>query len=119
MGKFGSVKEYLSSLSPEQRRTLAPVRKLIMEVAPKSRETIAYQMLGYRENGIIVCLGAFSDHCSFFPCSARVLSRFKGQLRGFEMSRGTVRFTSKKKIPVALLRKIIVERLREKRAKKK
>lgn len=119
MRKFSSVKEYLASLSVEQRKTLAPVRKLILKTAPKSKETLTYQMLGYRENGIIVCLGAFSDHCSFFPCSARVLSKFKSRLKGFEMSRGTVRFTSKKKIPAALLRKIIIARIKEMQAKKK
>ena len=117
--KFVNPKAYLKSLSKEQRATIEPIRKLVKKLAPKAKETVSYQILGYRYHGLLVCVGGFKDHCSFFPCSGSVANKFKGKLKGFKLARGTIQFTREKQIPKAILTAMIKQRIKENESGKK
>jgi len=63
-----TIDEYLATAKPDQRRTLAKLRKTIHAVAPKVEECISYGIPAFRLNGrSLVFFGAWANHCSFYP----------------------------------------------------
>jgi uncharacterized protein YdhG (YjbR/CyaY superfamily) len=111
-----TIDEYLATAKPGQRRTLAKLRKTIHAVAPKVEECISYGIPAFRLNGrSLVFFGAWANHCSFYPGSSTTLKQFRDDLKGFEITKGTIRFSPDKPLPTALLKKLIKARIREKR----
>jgi uncharacterized protein YdhG (YjbR/CyaY superfamily) len=115
-----TIDEYLASVSDEQRAALEKLRKTIRSAAPKAEECISYQLPTFKQSGMLVCFGAWRDHCSFYP-GAKPIEAHKDELKNFELSKGTIRFKTNKPIPATLIRKIVKERIadNELRAKKK
>jgi uncharacterized protein YdhG (YjbR/CyaY superfamily) len=60
-----------------------------------------------------VAYSASKAHCSFFPMSPAVLDAFRSELGGYELSKGTVRFTPDHPIPEDVIRGIVVARTAE------
>jgi uncharacterized protein YdhG (YjbR/CyaY superfamily) len=56
---------------------------------------------------------AAKDHCSYFPMSGGVVAALQDELKGYETSKGTVRFPVGKPPPAALIRKLVKARLAE------
>jgi len=109
----GGVDEYLASVSEPARSTLNEVRRVIRSVVPADvTEVISYRIPAFKHGRIVVWYAAFSDHCSLFP-TASVIARFKEELRGYTISKGTIQFAVDKPLPVALLKKVIKARLAE------
>jgi uncharacterized protein YdhG (YjbR/CyaY superfamily) len=101
---------YLAALSDEKRAALEKLRKDIRAAAPKAEECISYGVPAFRLNGrFLVALGAASNHCSFYPGSA--LDGYKEELKGYDTSKGTVRFQASKPLPAALVRKLVKARI--------
>jgi uncharacterized protein YdhG (YjbR/CyaY superfamily) len=107
-----TVDEYMAMLPEESRVTLERLRKTIKAAAPKATETISYQMPMYKQNGMVVGFAAFKNHCSLFP-GAFPVAAFKDELKGYETSKGTIRFPIGKPLPAALVKKIVKSRIAE------
>jgi uncharacterized protein YdhG (YjbR/CyaY superfamily) len=105
-----TVEEYLSTVSNEQRVALEKLRKTIRSAAPKAEECISYGMPTFKQNGMLVCFGAFSNHCSFFP-GAKPIETHKAELKNFETSKGTIHFQPDNPIPATLIKTIVKERI--------
>jgi uncharacterized protein YdhG (YjbR/CyaY superfamily) len=109
-----SMKQYLAGLPADQRNVLQKLRQTIQAAAPEAVEGWSYSMPAFKLNGrTLVCFSAFKNHCSFFPMSGKLVAEHQQELRGFETSKGTIRFTSKKPLPAALVRKLVLERLKQ------
>jgi len=109
-----TIDEYLAQAKPEQRAALEKLRQTIRAVAPKAEECISYGLPAFRLNGRpLVAFGASTSHCSFFPMNGTTVAAFRDQLKGFETSKGTIRFTPDKPLPVALIRKLVKARIAE------
>jgi uncharacterized protein YdhG (YjbR/CyaY superfamily) len=112
--KPASIDEYLASLPPAERATLQKLRKAIQAAAPRAEEGFSYGLPAFRLNGRpLVCFGAATNHCSFFPMSPAVLRAHATDLQTYETSKGTVRFPAGKPLPNALVRKIVKARIAE------
>src|SRR5262245_3751517 len=86
-----TVEEYLAALEPEKRAALKKLRKDIHAAAPGLEECISYGVAAFRFNGkLLVGMGAAARHCAFYPGS--VLRELKVDLKGYETSKGTIRF---------------------------
>ena len=110
--KPGNVEEYLAALSPEQRAALERLRRTIKAVAPKAVEGISYQIPTFKLDGrMMVSYAAFSEHCSFFP-GAGPAEVHQRELKPYQTSKGTIRFTPDKPLPVTLIKKIVKTRIR-------
>ena len=48
------VDEYLRGVEEPKRRTLAAVRRMILEIVPDAQETISYRVPAFRVDGAIV-----------------------------------------------------------------
>src|SRR4026209_1208481 len=109
-----TIDEYLATAKPDQRRTLAKLRKTIHAVAPKVEECINYGIPAFRLNGrSLVFFGAWANHCSFYPGSSATLKKFRSELRDFQTSKGTLRFSPGKPLPVALVKRLVKARIAE------
>jgi uncharacterized protein YdhG (YjbR/CyaY superfamily) len=101
---------YLAALSADKRGALEKLRKAIRAAAPKAEECISYGVPAFRLNGrFLVALGAAANHCSFYPGSA--LQAYRDDLKGYETSKGTVRFQPGKPLPSRLVRKLVKARI--------
>ncbi|HET6668889.1 MAG TPA: DNA alkylation repair protein [Pyrinomonadaceae bacterium] len=114
-----TIDEYLAALPGRQRVALEKLRQTIRAVAPKAEETISYGLCALRQNGMLVGFGARPNHCAFYLMSAATLKSVLGELKGYDLSKGTIRFQPEKPLPVALVRKLVKARLAENEAGKK
>jgi uncharacterized protein YdhG (YjbR/CyaY superfamily) len=105
---------YLAGTKVEQRACLKQLRKIIRAVAPTAEEGISYGLATFRLNGRpLAAFGAWANHCAFYPMSSATVKAFQDQLKGFETSKGAIRFTPEKPLPVALVKKLVKARIAE------
>jgi uncharacterized protein YdhG (YjbR/CyaY superfamily) len=113
-----SVDEYLAAVPEPARTTLKKMRAVIRSAAPpEATEAISYGMPGFKYKGTLVWFAAFSDHCSFFPTAA-VIQEFKDELKGYQISKGTIRFPVDKPLPATLVKKMVKSRVAQVEQKK-
>jgi uncharacterized protein YdhG (YjbR/CyaY superfamily) len=107
-----TIDEYLVAVGPDKRAALEKLREAIQTAAPKAEECISYGLPAYRLNGrFLVAFGAAARHCAFYPGS--IVQDFKEELKGYETSKGTIRFPANKPLPGALVRKLVKARIAE------
>jgi len=111
-----TIDEYLTGVSVHQRTVLDKLRKTIHAVEPKVEEYISYGIPAFRLNGrSLVFFGAWANHCSFYPGSSATLKNFRDDLKGFQISKGTIRFSPDNPLPLALVKKLVKARISEER----
>ena len=107
-----TIDEYLAGVNADQRAALEKLRKTIRTVAPKAEECISYELAAFRLNGRpLVAFGAWANHCAFYPMSSATLKAFQDEIKGFETSKGTIRFSTDKPLPTALVKKLVKARI--------
>ena len=112
--KPGTIDEYLANAKPHHRKTLQKLRQTIQTVAPKVEECISYGLPAFRLNRrFLVFFGAWANHCAFYPGSSTTLKKFRKELRNFQTSKGTIRFSPDKPLPAALVKKLVKTRIAE------
>ncbi|MDQ1470113.1 MAG: hypothetical protein QOJ99_1593 [Bryobacterales bacterium] len=108
------VDEYLMQVPEPARGTLNRVRAAIRSVAPaEATEAISYRIPTFRYKGPLIGFAAFAKHCSLFPMSSSILDVFKDELKGFQTSKGTIRFPLDKPLPASLIKKLVKARIAE------
>jgi uncharacterized protein YdhG (YjbR/CyaY superfamily) len=104
---------YLAVVTEDKRGALQKLRRAIKAAAPKAEECISYQIPAFRLNGkFLVAYGAATNHCAFYPGST--VNALKEELKGYNTSKGTIRFPADKPLPTALVRKLVRLRIEEK-----
>ena len=104
--------DYLAAVTEDNRAALQKLRKAITRAAPKAEECISYQLPAFRLNGkFLVAYGAATNHCAFYPGST--VKALKDELKGYDTSKGTIRFPANKPLPSTLVRKLIKLRIEE------
>ncbi len=61
---------------------------------------------------MLVWYAAFKNHIGFYP-TAKAIEIFKKELKLYETSKGTIKFSNDKKIPFGLISKITKYRVKE------
>jgi uncharacterized protein YdhG (YjbR/CyaY superfamily) len=117
--KARNVDEYILNQPVEVREQLHTLRAVIQTVAPDAEEKISYGMPAYMYNGQLVYWGAFRNHYSLFGATGSLTTIFKKELKNFVVSKGTIQFPYDKKLPVALVKKLIKFRMKENEEKQK
>ncbi len=114
-----TVEEYLARVPEPARSTLNKMRAVIRSVVPKeTTEVLSYGIPTFRYQRMLVALAAFKDHCSFFPLGSSALDEFKGELKEFRVSKGTLHFALDKPLPAALVKKIVKARIAQNESKR-
>lgn len=112
-----TIDEYLAPLSTEERAALEKLRKDIKAAAPKAEECISYDLPTFRLDGkMLVSFGAWANHCAFYA-GVHPVTAHKDDLKGYDTSKGTIRFRADSPLPATLVRKLIKIRIAERAAK--
>lgn len=114
----GTVAKYAESFPKSTQTIIKKMRATIKKAAPKAVESISYQMPAYKLNGVLVYFAAYENHIGFYP-TPRGIAPFKKELVKFKCSKGAIQFPLDKKIPWALVSKIVRYRVKENLAKSK
>jgi len=109
--------EYLAALPADQRQVLQALRQTIRELAPHAEETISYQICAFRDGVMLVGYGATPKHCAFFLMSNQTTKTHAADLKGYDLSTGTVRFQPDRPLPAALVQKLVRARQAENAAR--
>src|SRR5262249_6996805 len=111
-----TIAEYLAQTKPEQRAALQKLRRTIRAASPKAEECISYGIPAFRLNvRPLVFFAAWANHCSFYPGSSRTLKKLRGDLKDFQITKGTIRFSPANPLPAALVKKMVKARIVESR----
>jgi uncharacterized protein YdhG (YjbR/CyaY superfamily) len=114
-----NVDEYLAGVPEPARSTLNKIRAVIRSVLPpEATEVISYRIPMFKYKGMLMGFAAFSNHCSLFPGNLAVMKGFKNELKGFETSKGTIRFPVDKPPSAALVKKLVKARIAENERRK-
>ncbi|MGH2671514.1 MAG: iron chaperone [Actinomycetota bacterium] len=109
-----SVEAYFRSLPNEQRAPLQALRETIAAAAPEADEGITYSMPGFLLGGKgFIAYAAFKDHYSLFPMSTRAIEDHRDELGSRITGKGTISFEYGKRLPTALVKKVVRTRLAE------
>ena len=107
-----TVDGYLAALPDDQRAALEQVRATIKTVAPGAAEAISYGIPGYKFKGRpLIHFGAGKNHCAIY--GALVADTDTDALKGYDTSKGTIRFSPEKPLPPELLMKLVTARLKD------
>jgi uncharacterized protein YdhG (YjbR/CyaY superfamily) len=106
------IDAYLAALPEEKRAALQALRTTIAAAAPDAVEAISYGMPAFRYRGRpLVSYHAAKGHCSFFPMGSALIDAHRTELAGFDLAKGTIRFTPERPIPTDLLTTLVRARL--------
>jgi len=112
--KARTIDEYLATLSEDKRAALQKLRDTIKAAAPKAKECISYQLPTFRLDGkMLVAFGATANHCAFYPMSSSTVAAHQDDLKGYDTSKGTIRFQPDHPLPAALVRTLVKARIAE------
>ena len=114
-----TIDEYLARVPEPGRGTLNKIRAAIKAAAPRdATEAISYGIPAFRHKEVLIWFAAFADHCSLFPTGA-IIEQFKGDLKGYTISKGTIQFPLNKPVPASLVKRMVKARLAYIAAKKR
>jgi uncharacterized protein YdhG (YjbR/CyaY superfamily) len=108
------VDDYFGSLDASTRAAFEHIRSLALDIVPEAEQGMSYGMaaLRYKQKPLLGFVAA-KRHLSVFPFSSRIVEEVSGQLSGFELSKGTIRFTVDRPLPDEVVRDVVMLRVRE------
>ena len=111
---MSEIDDYLDGIDEPARAVLQHVRQVVKDAEPDAEEGRSYGMaaLRYRKKPLLGFVSA-KNHLSVFPFSPRVIEALRDRLDGFDVSKGTIRFTVAHPIPDDVLRDVVLLRVAE------
>ena len=111
---MSEMDDYLADVAEPDRAALERIRRVVKELVPQAEEGKSYGMPALRYNKRpLVGFVAAKKHLSLFPFSPAVIDALTDRLDGFELSKGTIRFTAEHQLPDDVLRDVVMLRLDE------
>ena len=106
------VNQYIDGQPKQIQIMLKQMRAAIQQAAPDAQELISYQMPAYKYHGMLLYFAGHTGHIGFYPLASAV-TKFKKELAGYKISKGTVQFPLDQPLPLSLLSKIVSFRVKE------
>jgi uncharacterized protein YdhG (YjbR/CyaY superfamily) len=110
-----NVDVYISAAPKEVRDKLREVRAAIKEAAPAANEGISYRMPYYNYKGRLAWFGLHKTHIGLYV-RPPVIEEHKNELLGYVTTKSAVHFPLDKKIPVAMIKKLVKARMKKNEA---
>ncbi len=118
MKKAKDVDEYIAKAPKEVRGKLKELRAIIKSAAPESEERISYGMPYYAYKGRVAYFQEWKEHIGLY-LPTPIIEEHKSELKNYVTAKATVRFSLNKKLPVALIKKLIRARVKKNEEKTK
>jgi uncharacterized protein YdhG (YjbR/CyaY superfamily) len=109
---------YIASTSKEAQGKLQQLRATIRKAAPEAEERISYGMPYYHYKGRLAYFRLAKTHIGLY-IPPPIIEKHKKELADYETTKATVRLPLDKKLPAALIKKLIKARLIDNEEKKK
>jgi uncharacterized protein YdhG (YjbR/CyaY superfamily) len=111
------IEEYILNQSEEHQKVLNEIYQAILAVIPaEASEKISYGMPTFYLNGNLVHFAPAKKHLGFYP-GPSAITNFSKELEGYKTSKGAIQFPYTKKLPIALIQKIVLFRIIEQNPK--
>lgn len=107
-----TIDDYIRLFPPDVQILLGAMRKVIADNAPGATEKISYGVPTFFLHGNLVHFGAFKGHISFFPGGGN-LGDLEAEVAAYRTGKGTLRFASDQPLPLDLVRRIVILRVRQ------
>ncbi len=106
--------DYLAGLDATSRAAFEHLCEVALEEAPQAEQGTSYGMaaLQYRRKPLLGFRAA-KHHLSVFPFSSHVVDAVRDRLDGFELSKGTIRFSVDHPLPDDVVRDVVRLRMAE------
>jgi uncharacterized protein YdhG (YjbR/CyaY superfamily) len=115
VAKSSRVAAYIATAPKEARSKLKEIRTAIRAVAPEAAENISYGMPGY-DNGRVAWFGLMKNHIGLY-LRPPIIEEHKKELIAYITTKSAVHFPLDKKLPTALIKKLVKARIRYNEAK--
>ena len=110
----GSVRAYVAALPPDVRAAVQQLRALVTAAAPTAVESRSYGIIGYKIDGrAFVYCGGFTQHVALYPVTAAMRREHAEAIAPYQASKGTLKFPIEKRLPVALIKRLLKTRRAE------
>ncbi|MCB0709620.1 MAG: DUF1801 domain-containing protein [Chitinophagaceae bacterium] len=113
------INSYIENFPETVQAQLQAIRHIISKAAPKAKEVISYGIPTFRQKTNLVHYAGYKNHIGFYP-GPKAIAAFKNDLTAYKLSKATVQFPLDKKLPAALITRIVkfcVKQEEEKAAK--
>lgn len=101
-------------MPPQWRACLQRIRDQIHGIVPGAEEISSHGIPAFRAQGLVICgLAADEQSCVYVPFSAAVLTELHGELRGYRVERGVIRFSPQTPLSRALVRRLVHTRMQQ------
>lgn len=111
---MSEIDDYLDGLPPAQKEALGRVRAVVERVAAEAEEGRSYGMPAFIYAGRpLLGFRAAKTHLSVFPFSPAAIEAVEDRLEGFDVSKGTIRFTPDAPVPDDVLADVVRARIEE------
>ena len=107
-----TIDEYIAEQAPSVRPFMEKLRQIINKNAPDAEEVISYGMPAYKFHGMLLYFSAFTNHYSLFAFPDAIIA-FKDKLKDYELSKGTIKFSYNKPVPVKLITEVVKFKVKE------
>jgi len=106
------VDSYIAAAPKAAQPLLNQLREVIKTAAPQAKEKISYGMPSYVHRGRLAYFAGYEGHVGLYGVAHVASEKDAGVARYLE-NQSTLRFPVGQKLPVALIRKLIKERVKQ------
>jgi len=107
-----TIAEYINAAPKEAQKKLREMRRTLRQAAPGAEEGIKWGVPAFSYKRILFTFAAFKHHVSLYPTPSAVRA-FAKDLPKPKTSSSTIRFPLDEPLPLPLIRKIALFRVRE------